>query len=385
MFIDTACAQKKKYNQNAYGDCFLSSRYPELNRVIAVLSDGLGSGIKVNILAGMTASMLKKFIEADADIEKSCEIMMNSLPVCRVRGISYATFSAIDCYDDGSAQIIEEGNPDFIWIRDNEVLKPDFYTIQSKTFKNRIMKIYKIQLQINDRLIFCSDGATQAALGAKKYPFGLERSGLIKIILKKLEENSAVSSNDLAAYLLHQIELIVPDRKLKDDTSIVSLYCRAPRESLIFTGPPYFSDKDKYYAEAFINFKGKKAVSGGTTANILSRELGIPVKSDASLSLGGLPGTYKMEGIDLVTEGILTLTKTLEYLETGKTNDDAALKLMNFMLDSDCITFMTGAQVNQAHYNPNLPIEIEIRKNIVKKTAKILQDKYLKKVTVQFI
>lgn len=385
MFIDIACSQKKKYDQNAYGDYFLSGRFPDMNRLVAVLSDGLGSGIKANILACMTSTMLKKFMEEDADIEKSCEIIMNALPVCKVRGISYATFSAIDCYDDGIAKIVEEGNPDFIWIRDNEVLEPIYETIESKTFRNRKMKVYKIKLEKGDRIIFCSDGATQVAMGTKEFPLGLERKGLIKIILNKLEKEPEISSDELSNYIVQQIEFLAPNRQLKDDTSIVSLYCREPRESLIITGPPYHQDKDKLYADTFIKFKGKKAISGGTTANIISRELSIPVQSNSSLSVGGLPGTYTMEGVDLVTEGILTLTKTLEYLEGNTHKNDAAYKMMKFMLDSDCINFIVGAGVNQAHYDPNLPIEIEIRKNIIKKIAKILEDKYLKKVTLQFI
>lgn len=385
MFIDISCAQKKKYNQNAYGDFFLSGRFPNMNRVVAVLSDGLGSGIKANILACMTATMLLKFLENNADIEKSCEIIMNSLPVCKVRGISYSTFSAIDCYDDGKAKIVEEGNPDFIWIRNNTVLQPEYQIIESKNFKNRKMRVYSIKLEKNDRIIFCSDGATQVAMGTKGYPLGLERNGLIKIILRKLEQDPNISSNELSSYLVKQIELIAPNRELKDDTSILSLYCRDPRESLIFTGPPYHQEKDNYYANAFKEFKGKKAISGGTTANIISRELNIPVTADLSLSSGKLPGLSRMEGVDLVTEGILTLTKTLEYLESGKPEQNAAETLMKFMLDSDCIHFLVGAQMNKAHYDPNLPIEIEIRKNIIKQIAKVLEEKYLKKVSLQFV
>ena len=92
-----------------------------------------------------------------------------------------------------------------------------------------------------------------------------------------------------------------------------------------------------------------------------------------------------MEGIDLVTEGILTLTKACEYLETGEVNNDAAGDLVKFMLDTDCITFMVGAKLNQAHYDPSLPIEIEIRKNVIKKISDILENKYYKKVTVQYM
>ena len=333
----------------------------------------------------MTSTMLLKFLENNSDIENSCEIIMNSLPVCKVRGISYSTFSAIDCYENGRAKIVEEGNPDFIWIRKGEILKPEYQTIESKDFKNRKMRVYNIQLEKFDRIIFCSDGATQVAMGTKAYPLGLERSGLIKIILNKLEQNPEISSKDLSEYLVRQVELIAPNRELKDDTSIVSIYCRDPRESLIFTGPPYNQEKDNYYAKTFIEFKGKKAISGGTTANIISRELNIPVTTDVSSSTGKLPGLSKMDGVDLVTEGILTLTKTLEYLESGKTEKNAAKVLMDFLLDSDCISFLVGAQMNKAHYDPSLPIEIEIRKNIIKQMAKVLEEKYLKKVKVQFV
>ena len=385
MFIDVACSQKKKYNQNAYGDFFASNRFPNMNRIVAVLSDGLGSGIKANILACMTATMLLKFMENHADIEKSCEIIMNSLPVCKVRGISYSTFSAIDCFEDGNAKIVEEGNPDFIWIRNNEVLNPEFQTIQSKTFKNRKMKVYNIKLEKYDRIIFCSDGATQVAMGSKEYPLGLERNGLIKIILCKLKQNPEISSKDLSESLVRQIQFIAPKRELKDDTSVLSIYCRDPRESLIFTGPPFHSEKDGFYAKTFMDFKGKKAISGGTTANIISRELNIPVTTDISTNRGKLPGLLKMEGVDLVTEGILTLTKVLEYLQRSECENDAAKVLMDFMLDSDVINFLVGAQMNKAHYDPNLPIEIEIRKNVIKQIAKVLEEKYLKKVKVQFI
>lgn len=385
MFIDIACSQKKKYNQNAYGDYFASNRFPNMNRVVAVLSDGLGSGIKANILACMTSTMLLKFMENHSDIEKSCEIIMNSLPVCKVRGISYSTFSAIDCFDDGNAKIVEEGNPDFIWIRNGEVLKPEYQSIQSKDFKNRKMKVYNIKLEKYDRVIFCSDGATQVAMGSKRYPLGLERSGLIKIILNKLEQEPEISSKNLSEYLVKQIELIAPNKELKDDTSILSIYCRDPRESLIFTGPPFHGEKDNYYAKTFMEFKGKKAISGGTTANIISRELNIPVIAKLSMNSGKLPGLSEMEGVDLVTEGILTLTKTLEYLENGNAEENAAKTLMDFLLDSDVINFLVGAQMNKAHYDPNLPIEIEIRKNIIKQMAKVLEEKYLKKVNVQFV
>ena len=387
MFIDIDCSQMKKYNQNAYGDYFVSKRYPDEAKLIAVLSDGLGSGIKANILSCMTATMLLKFIEDEQiPISKAAEIIMNSLPVCKVRRISYSTFSAIEVNDDGHAKIVEEGNPEFIWIRGNEIIQPEYEAIPSKTFKNRCLRVYKLKLQLGDRLIFCSDGVTQSGLGGGRLKLGLRREGLIILLQDKLKECPDISSTELSQYIVNQARNIETDRLPKDDISSCVLYFREPREALVFTGPPYHQQKDKEYAEMFANFKGKKAIAGGTTANLISRELNRPITMDTTISIGKLPSCSYMDGVDLVTEGILTLTKTLEYLENGTSDiDNAAGKLVKFLLDSDCINFMVGAKLNQAHYDPALPIEIEIRKNIIKKMAYVLQEKYFKKVNVQYM
>ncbi len=387
MFIDIDCAQEKKYNQNTYGDYFLSKRYPESGDLIAVLSDGLGSGIKANILATMTATMLLKFVEAGADIKTACEVIMNSLPVCQVRKISYSTFSVAHCSEDGEVKIVEEGNPNFIYISEGKVIEPEYTVIDSDTFKNRHMRVYKLQLKLGDRLIFCSDGVTQAGLGNPDLKLGLRRSGLIKYLLDKINSNPNVSSSELSHFAVRAAINTEPDRKPKDDTSCCVIYYREPRKALIFTGPPYHQEKDNEYANEFFKSSAKKAICGGTTANLISRELKIPVVCNNVRSVGKLPAVSQMEGIDLVTEGILTLTKTYEYLENGFNDKEknAAYDLMQFLLNSDCIEFMVGAKLNQAHYDPNLPIEIEIRKNIVKKMAKILEDKYIKKVTLRYI
>ena len=387
MFIDIDCSQMKKYNQNAYGDYFVSKRYPDEAMLIAVLSDGLGSGIKANILSCMTATMLLRFIEGgQIPIRKAAEIIMNSLPVCQIRKISYSTFSAIKVDDDGNAKIVEEGNPEFIWIRDNEVIQPDYDTIPSKTFKNRKMRVYKINLKLGDRLIFCSDGVTQAGLGGGRLKLGLRREGLIVLLKDKLKEHPDISSTEFSQYIVNQARNIETDRLPKDDISACVLYFREPCEALVFSGSFFYQEKDLEYGRIFEKFKGKKAICGGTTANLISRELNRPITMDTTISIGKLPACSYMDGVDLVTEGILTLTKALEYLEANTPDiDNAAGKLVKFFLDSDCINFMVGAKLNQAHYDPALPIEIEIRKNIIKKMAAVLQDKYFKKVNIQYM
>ncbi|MDR2504404.1 MAG: SpoIIE family protein phosphatase [Deltaproteobacteria bacterium] len=385
MFIDIDYAQVKKYNQNAYGDYFSSKRVP--GRVIAVLSDGLGSGIKANILSCMTAIMLLKFIDAGADIKKACEIIMNSLPVCKVRKISYATFSALDCRDDGETHIVEEGNPQFIWIRDGQVLETMPQIVPSETFSKRKMQLYDLKLMDGDRLVFCSDGVTQSGLGSPELRLGLRRDGLIDFVLKKIAVKPDISSRELSKTVVNFAQNTEIDRKAQDDISAVSIYCREPRKSIVFTGPPYHNGQDGKYAALFKEFTGKKAVCGGTTSNILARELNTPVNIKVSFTSGSLPPPMEMEGADLVTEGILTLTRALEYLESPEVvvNEDAAGQLVRFFLESDCIDFWVGAKLNQAHYDPSLPVEIEIRKNVIKKISKLLEEKYIKKVSLQYI
>ena len=386
FFVDIDCVQQKKDGQNTYGDCFMSKRYTDEGRIIGVLSDGLGSGIKANILANMTATMILKFVAEGRDLIKATEVIMNSLPICQVRRISYATFSVVDCDADGLVRIVEEGNPDFLHIRNGEVVDNEPQIITSKKFANRHMHLYKIQLQPEDRLIFCSDGVTQAGLGTNEYRLGWRREGLQDFAIEEINKYPTISSRHLARLIVKESLRKEPNKKAKDDISAFVLYFRKPRKSLIFTGPPYYAERDAEYAKIFDEFKGTKAICGGTTANLIARELGRTIVTE-KITPGILPACSHMEGVDLITEGILTLTKALEYLTDGYEvmPDNAAGRLVELFLNSDCIDFMVGAKLNQAHYDPEMPIELEIRKNVIKQLEKVLSEKYIKKVNVQFI
>lgn len=387
MFIKTGWFSIKKESENAFGDCILTKRYKEGGRVIAVLSDGLGSGIKANILSRMTSVMLLKFAENNSDLIKAGEIVMNSLPICKVRGISYSTFSIVVADELGNIKIIEEGNPDFLLIRNNEIVEVTPKIIDSKTHKERHLKVYNFSLKINDTVVFMSDGITQAALGSKNLPLGLTREGVIKIILEYIKNNPNFTPCDLAFYITNFAKSVCENNKTKDDTSALIIKAVEPINAIIFTGPPYNSEQDNTWAQMFKNFEGKKAISGGTTAKILSRELNRELVTSQNTSYGALPDISFMEGADLVTEGILTLTKTLQYLEdeTYKNKKNSASKLVEFLLFADNINFIVGAKVNTAHYDPNLPVEIELRKDVVKKIANLLKEKYLKKVAIQYM
>lgn len=387
LFIDIDHAKADKYGQNTCGDSFLSKRFPEEGRLIAVLSDGLGSGIKARILSSMTATMFLKFIAAGRDLQKAAEVVMDSLPVCKKRKISYATFSVIDCFENESAKIVEDGNPQFLFLRQGKIVESPFSVISSEKFEDRHLNVYEIKLQPEDRLIFCSDGVTQAGLGSDTLKLGWRREGLIHFVLDRIKNSPTLSSRELAGDIIREAKSKEVNGQPKDDISCVALYFRKPRLTLVFTGPPYLQSRDKECAQTLERFKGKKIICGGTTANLVSRELNRPVKTEKSSNKGNLPACSEMEGMDLITEGVMTLTRTTEYLENGLTPfpKDPAGRLAALLLDSDCIHFLVGSKMNQAHHDPDLPFELEIRKPLIKRMSAILREKNLKKVNITFV
>lgn len=387
LFIDVDCAQKCKTGQQICGDAFASKRIEEQERLIAVLSDGLGSGVKANILASMTATMALKFVSADFNFTRAAEVIMNSLPICQVRKISYATFSIADCTLEGRARIVEEGNPPFILLRDGIDFPTVPETIASKNFENRKMRVTEVRLQPEDRLIFYSDGVTQSGMGNPLHRFGWQREGLLSFVQDVVLKCPDISASKLAHAVVDAAARNEESLMPKDDISCCVLYFRRPRRLMVLSGPPYSRDSDTSAARTFIEYKGKKAICGGTTANFVARELNKEIKMDLKAPRTHLPPVSEMDGVDLVTEGVLTLTQAAEYLEKETTPlpADPAGKLVELFLDSDTIDFLVGTRVNEAHLDPTLPVYLEIRRNIIQRIAESLRTRYLKNVTVTYI
>jgi hypothetical protein len=158
---------------------------------------------------------------------------------------------------------------------------------------------------------------------------------------------------------------------------------------LVITGPPLYPERDVDLVRSFLNFEGKKIISGGTTANIVSRETGKKVHVNLKNLDPKIPPESEMEGADLVTEGIITMAAVAEILEKNTKQDlscrNAAEKMVELFLNSDRIVFLVGTKINDAHQDPNMPVELEIRRNIIKKISVLLQEKYLKEVVIHYI
>ncbi len=388
FFLDVDSYQFCKYGQYVAGDVFLTHKIKEENRVIAVLSDGLGSGIKASVLANITASMALKYTSSYADVTETAEVIMETLPVCAVRKISYSTFTIVDINSAGRVRIIEHGNPSFVLLRETEPVEIPKTPLQLKKWHQREVSISEFDMHIGERIIYYSDGVTQAGMGLYKYPLGWGENDVITNIKRWIGWEKAISSHQLArkiAIMARQIDQYEP----KDDISCAVMYLRRPRCLLMVTGPPYSQARDEELADLVKAFKGRKVICGGTTAKIISRELDEEIQMDIDNLDPEVPPASRMAGIELITEGTLTLGKVAEMLERGpkieSLRTNAATMLASILLDSDVIHFIVGTRINEAHQDPNLPVELDIRRNIIKKIATLLEEKYLKETHKRFI
>ncbi len=393
--IDVDYAQFYKHGQRIGGDVFLSSQNPEKNRIVCVLSDGLGSGVKANVLANLTAHMAEKLSFSPIHAVHSAEIIMDTLPVCKERKISYSTFSIVQVlFSDGDAidaQIIEYDNPAILLFEQAESIpieKKKITLERQRAFKEECIYSSSIHLQNGQRLILFTDGVTQAGLGTHRYPLGWRRKAVEVYIGEVLKTDQQVSSKFLATSIIQKarsLDVGVP----KDDITCAVITVRRPRNLVIATGPPFQKTEDAELVNQVVHFSGKRIISGGTTAQIFSREMGEKVRVVLSSGTQDIPPISTMKGIDLVTEGMLTLNRVAIELEKRTAPEQlphhAVRAYLELLSSSDRVFFIVGTRINEAHQDPNVPFEIGIRRTIIHRIRNILEKSYLKETSITYI
>jgi hypothetical protein len=390
FYIEVNCQQRNHDGERICGDVFLNSYVKEEDRVITILSDGMGHGVKANILATLTSTMAINFTREHKDVDRIAEIIMNTLPVCSERKISYSTFTIVDIESNGRTSILEYDNPSAIVLRGNRIFEPEWKIVrlQNGRHAGKVLRKCTFSPLKEDRIIVCSDGVTQSGMGSDALPFGWERENVSSYASQLVAGENSVSASVLAGKIVtmaHKND----SYRARDDISSAVIYFRDPRKLLICTGPPYEKEKDKELAARVKNFTGKVILSGGTTADIVAKELNRGIVDELIFEDPDLPPESFIEGIDLVTEGILTLQKVNEILKTYNNSirlgKGPADKIVKLLMESDEIQFIVGTRINIAHQDPNLPVDLEIRRTVVKRIARLLEEKWLKKVSLEYI
>ncbi len=346
------------------------------DKTTIVLSDGLGSGVKANILATLTTEILITMLNADVPLEDVIETVIGTLPICQVRKIAYATFTIIQIDNKTNKfKVINFDNPPVFYLKKGRVIN-----IKKKSEKilGKEIIISEGYLEKGDFLGAASDGVLYAGLGAL-LNFGWGWDNVSKYIEGVLIRD-ANTARTIVQNVIRETHSLYQGQ-IGDDATFVGVYVRRRNPLMIFTGPPLDPSKDYEYVERLIRFNGRKVVCGGTTGNIVGSYLGEEIDMDISTIRPDLPPIGKLSEIDLVTEGILTISKSLEVLRNSNCDIDrlpidknGAVLLANEILMADSIFFLVGQQINEFYQNPLLPKNISIRRSLVEELIKFLRE-----------
>jgi len=389
FYIEVVCKQKNHADARVCGDVFHSRKIIEEGRIIAVLSDGMGHGIKANILATLTSTLALNLTQEHKSVESLAATIMNTLPVDSVKEMSYSTFTIADIDVDGDVKILEYENPKTLFFRGTRLFEPVWngFVLEGVKHAGKEVLTTSFRPVKEDRIIFCSDGVVQSGLGSDKYPLGFGQENLEKLLADAILEEHNISAEKLASKVIDRANLNDGFHP-KDDISCAVIYYREPRKLMICSGPPVDPANDSIFAELLKQFEGRKIISGATTGDMIAREWGTKIEDTNVMTDPDLPPVSHMEGVELITEGILTLSKVSELLkkhdsayELGKGPADLIVRAI---LESDEIHFLVGTNINVAHQDPTLPIELELRRTVVHRIARTLNEKFMKEVSMKF-
>ena len=356
---------------------------------IIILADGMGSGVKANILATLTSKILGTMFREGAEIDACVETIARTLPICKEREVAYATFSILQIFRDGEAYLVEYDNPKCVFIRNKEIIN---YPYQERVIEGKKIREFRFHVELNDCFVLMSDGAIWAG-EEETMNYNWEWDDMAAYTLKCT--NETLSAARLAA-MLSQVCYDLYGQKPGDDTTVAVTRVIRRQVVNIFTGPPSRKEDDERVVHDFMKQEGKKVICGGTSANVASRVLKREIVTLVKHADPKIPPMATMEGLDLVTEGVLTIGSALDLLHRYENDDfdeaffdaldaeNGAAKLARLLIE-ECtdLNLFVGRALNPAHQNSNLPFDLSVRMNLVEQ-LKDCAERMGKHVTVRY-
>lgn len=389
-FIEAEAAQRIEAGSFASGDVCISRRTGD-NCTLLTLIHGRGSGIQANVIASVISSMIVSYALRHTPIGQAAQSVLNTFGG---RGSKTdASFAVADIRPDGAVWIAEYEAPTFLLFRngtpyEGSEVQTEPLTFTSEHGQKHTIHLSRFEALPEDRILFFTKGVLRSGSGTQRLPDGWTRSGLANAVIEMLDRTPDISARELATTVVNRAEandLFVP----KSDLSTISVYFRQPRRLLLCSGPPFDETNDRKLAERIGNWDGTAVICGGTTAAIVARELRREISVNLRRDISGLPPTSSMQGVKLITEGVLTLARVKSLLEqvssselTGQGTD---FELARILLGHDRIAFMIGTRINPQHQDPALPVELELRRNVIKEIARLLETKFLKEIRIEYI
>lgn len=357
------------------------------NSGVIVLADGLGSGVKASILSTLTAKIISTMMANGIRLEECVTTIAQTLPICSVRGVAYSTFTIIHLIENTTAELIQYDNPHVIMLRD---FAPYDYPKSELNIDGKKIYQSQIKLQENDVFVAMSDGCPHAGIGIA-YNFGWQRKDIADFMAAIAPVG--YTAKTLATMLVEECNKLYNYAPGDDATACVVKIRKREPMNLLF-GPPSNPDDCDRMMSLFFSKEGKHIVCGGTTSSIAAKYLGKPLRPSLNFAAKDIPPTAEIEGVDLVTEGVITINRVLEYAKDalGKNEmyekwslgrDGASMICRLLFEEATDINFYVGRAVNPAHQNPDLPINFNIKMNLVTELSECLK-KMGKRIKVSY-
>ena len=374
FFIESSWGSLNHYGEELCGDKVEILK--DENGVLLVLSDGLGSGVKANILASLTSKIIASMVTAGAPIKDVVDTIASTLPVCKERQVAYSTFTMMRIDREGNAYFVEFDNPSLVLLREG---KRVFIPWIEQNISGKQVREAHMKLKLGDIALTFSDGVIHAGVG-RSLNLGWQHENVVKF----LEET--FRPGDAAADVQHRLLMKCWDLyegHCGDDTTAAALRICEPKPCCVMVGPPVHPEDDEDVVNDLLSCPGIKVICGGTTSQIVSKRLGRELQIDLEYISPEVPPIAHMEGVDLITEGVVTLGKTLDILERyAATRDASVLRekkdgayLLAQTLVEKCtsVKFIVGRALNPAHQNPDMPISLSIKLRLVKDISDCLK------------
>ena len=347
------------------------------NSTVIVLADGLGSGVKASILSTLTSKIISTMMAEGLSLQDCVETIAATLPVCSVRGVAYSTFTIILVKNNETAELIQYDNPQVILLRDG--VNYD-YPCTEMNIKGKKILHSSIKLQVNDVFVAMSDGCPHAGIGLT-YNFGWKREDIIGYMEAIVA--GEYTAKTLSTMLIDECYKLYGGKPGDDATACIVKVRRREPMNILF-GPPSNRDDCTRMMSLFFSKEGKHIICGGTTSSIAAKYLGKPIRASLNYERSDVPPTAEIEGVDLVTEGVITINKVLDYAkdylsenkfyeEWNFKRDGASMICRLLFEEATDINFFVGRAINPAHQNPDLPINFNIKMSLVEELSKCLR------------
>lgn len=388
LFVDVAWESLNHYGEELCGDKVEIVRGEDY--VLAVLADGLGSGVKANILSTMTSKIIATMFAEGGTLDDVVETMASTLPVCSERGVAYSTFTIVRVSNTGEVYIAEFDNPDLVYFKGSRQTP---ITRTQVDMGGKSLHISRFQAEEGDVLVTFSDGVVHAGVG-RLLDLGWQYDNIVGFLKENITPDIAPIL--YARKLLSAVNTLYMNQPGDDSTACV-LRLKPSRPATVMVGPPLNAELDETVVKKLMYSSGLKVVCGGSTSQIVSRVTGKELTVSIDYENPAIPPTAKIPGVDLVTEGVLTIGKALDIIRNvicqSDSNSldtftlekkDGATQLARLLLEQ-CTEahFLVGRALNPAHQNPGMPVSLGLKLGLIKELATELE-KTGKKISIEY-